>query len=213
MNEMQNHRLDFPSAGRNAKAIAKVLATELPAGPYAVLEIASGSGQHGVQFCKAIPNVRWWPTDLDPAHIASINAWRTHAGLSDRIQMATKLDVCAENWRLGKNQKDWPQKFDAVVNINMIHISPWAATLGLMEGAAQVLRPGGVLVLYGPFKKHGKHTAPSNAGFDESLKSRNPAWGVRDLEEVAAIARAQGLTLRTEIAMPANNLSLVFVRS
>ncbi len=210
---MKQDRLDFPSAGRNANAIAKVLAAELPVGPCAVLEIASGSGQHGVQFCKAMPNVCWWPTDLDPAHLDSINAWRIHADLTNRIHAATALDVCAENWRLGQNQKGWPQKFDAVVNINMIHISPWAATLGLMDGAAQVLGPGGVLVLYGPFKKNGQHTAPSNVDFDESLKSRNPTWGVRDRDEVAAIARAQGLTLRTEIAMPANNLSLVFSRS
>ena len=210
---MTSKRLDFPSAGRNANAIAQVLAAELPAGPCAVLEIASGSGQHGVQFCREIPNISWWPTDLDPAHLNSINAWRVHADLTDRIHVATALDVCAENWRTGQIQKEWPKKFDAVVNINMIHISPWAATLGLMEGAAQVIRPGGVLVLYGPFKKHGKHTAPSNADFDESLKSRNSAWGVRDLDEVAAIARAQGLTLRTEIAMPANNLSLIFARA
>jgi SAM-dependent methyltransferase len=213
MSEMQNQRLDFPSAGRNANVIAKVLATELSSEPCAVLEIASGSGQHGVHFCKAMPNLSWWPTDLDAAHLNSINAWRTHADLTDRIHTATALDVCAENWRLGQNQKGWPQTFDAMVNINMIHISPWAATLGLMEGAAQVLRPGGVLVLYGPFKKNGQHTAPSNVDFDESLKSRNPTWGVRDRDEVAAIARAQGLTLRTEIAMPANNFSLVFACS
>ncbi len=208
-----NQRLDFPSAGRNANAIAQVLASELPAGSCAVLEIASGSGQHGVEFCKAMPHLSWWPTDLDPSHLDSINAWRVHAGLSDRIQRATALDVCAENWRTGQNQKGWPKAFDAVVNINMIHISPWAATLGLMEGAARLLHPGGVLVLYGPFKKNGQHTAPSNADFDESLKSRNPAWGVRDMENVAAIARAQELILRTSIAMPANNFSLVFSRS
>ena len=209
---MQNQRLDFPSAGRNAKAIAKVLAAELLDRSCTVLEIASGSGQHGVAFCKAMSNLLWWPTDLDPAHLDSINAWREYAGLTDRIHQATALDVCAKDWHLGQNQKGWPPNFDAVVNINMIHISPWAATLGLMEGAGQVLRPGGVLVLYGPFKKNGQHTAPSNADFDASLRSRNPVWGVRDRDEVAAIARAQGLTLRTEIAMPANNLSLVFER-
>jgi len=209
---MTDKRLDFPSVRRNADPIAQVLKSALPKTPCDVLEIAAGSGQHGVQFCKVMPNLRWWPTDLDPAHIASINAWRAHQGMIDQIHEARKLDVCSTPWLDGIKQKGWPTAFDAIVNINMIHISPWAATLGLMKGAGHHLAPGGVLMLYGPFKKDGQHTAPSNADFDASLRSRNPEWGVRDRDEVAAIASAQGLNLRTEIAMPANNFCLVFER-
>jgi SAM-dependent methyltransferase len=209
---MNDKRLDFPSSRRNADPIAQVLKTALTKSPCMVLEIAAGSGQHGVHFCTEMPNLSWWPTDLDPDHIASINAWRAYKGMSEQIHEAQRLDVCSDQWGKGQKRKDWPPAFDAIININMIHISPWEATLGLMQGAAHHLRPGGVMVLYGPYKVNGKHTAPSNTNFDASLRSRNPKWGVRDLEEVTAAGRAQGLTLRTAIPMPANNYCLIFDR-
>jgi len=209
---MSDKRLDFPSSRRNADPIAQVLKSVLPQTPCSVLEIAAGSGQHGVHFCHEMLNLRWWPTDLDPDHIASINAWRAYKGMGNQIHEAQRLDVCSDQWRKGQQRKDWPLTFDAIVNINMIHISPWQATLGLMQGAAHRLAPGGVMVLYGPYRINGKHTAPSNANFDISLRSRNSAWGVRDLAEVAAAGRARGLTLRTTIPMPANNYCLIFER-
>ncbi len=198
-------RLDFPSAGRNAEPIVQVLRKELPPEARNVLEIASGSGQHAVHFSAALPKISWWPSDLDPAHINSIEAWRDGHG---RIQNPVLLDVCAPNWHEG--QAVWPPFFDALVNINMIHISPWEATQGLMYGAGRLLPPGGILFLYGPYKKDGKHTAPSNAEFDESLRGRNPLWGVRDLNDVTACANKNGLRLCKTIAMPANNLCVVF---
>ncbi len=210
---MTDQRLDFPSARRNADPISQVLKSILPQTPCSVLEIAAGSGQHGVHFCTQMPNLTWWPTDLDPDHIASINAWRAYKGMGDQIHEAQKLDVCSPSWLEGKKPTGWPPAFDAIVNINMIHISPWQATLGLMQGAAHHLAPGGVMVLYGPYRIDGKHTAPSNADFDASLRSRNSEWGVRDLEEVAAAGRAQGLTLRTTTPMPANNYCLILERS
>ncbi|PHS22445.1 MAG: SAM-dependent methyltransferase [Robiginitomaculum sp.] len=209
---MNDKRLDFPSTRRNADPIAQVLKSVLPNTPCMVLEIAAGSGQHGVHFCHEIPNLIWWPTDIDPDHIVSINAWRAHKGMTDQIHEAQRLNVCSAPWQEGIKQKSWPPAFDAIININMIHISPWEATLGLLKGAAQHLRSGGVMMLYGPYKIDGKNTAPSNADFDVSLRSRNQDWGVRNLDEVAAAGRAQGLALRTTIPMPANNFSLVFER-
>jgi SAM-dependent methyltransferase len=190
-----------PAAGRNREPILAVLRGWLPQAGL-VLEVASGSGEHAVWFAGALPGLTWQPTDRDEAALASIAAWRVQSGLAN-VQPPALLDASAP--------ASWPvARADAIVAINMIHISPWASTLGLMAGAARVLTPGGVLFLYGPYRVGGAHTAPSNADFDASLRARDAKWGVRDLEDVAAAADAAGLDLAAQITMPANNFSVVF---
>jgi len=168
-----------------------------------VLEIASGTGEHAVHFAAALPQLTWQPTDRDGDARASIAAHRAAAGLPNVLPVL-ELDARAPRWPL--------EHADAVVAINMIHIAPWAAAEGLFAGAARVLAPGGVLYLYGPFQEHGRHTAPSNAAFDASLRASDPDWGVRDLGDVCDLAGRNGLVLDQRVAMPANNLSLVFRR-
>ncbi len=192
-----------PAAQRNLPAIAGVLAEVLPASGRA-LEIASGSGEHAVGFAAAFPGLTWQPSDADPEALASIDAWAADAGLAN-MRPALALDARAWPWPV--------TEVDAIVCINMIHIAPWDACLGLMRGAGALLGPGAPLVVYGPMKIAGEHTASSNADFDVSLRSRDPAWGVRALEAVAAAARDCGLELERTVAMPANNFSLVFRRT
>lgn len=198
--------LRSPAAERNAEAILQVLRAHLaPRGRG--LEIASGSGQHAVSFANGMPGFVWTPSDPSPEARESIAAWSDAAALPN-LTPALALDAAAPH--------TWPgdQVFDAVVCINMIHISPWAATEGLMAGAARLLaNPGGLLVLYGPYKEADVSLAPSNADFDASLKSRDPAWGLRDRDEVVALARTHGLRLTLRIAMPANNIMLLFRRA
>jgi SAM-dependent methyltransferase len=168
-----------------------------------VLEIASGTGQHAAFFGRAMPGVRWQPSDPAPAHLDSIRAW-TAAFAAHNVAPPVALDV--ERW-------PWPlTNADAIVNINMIHVAPWSAAVALFEGAARVLPPSGVLFLYGPFKRDGRHTAESNQRFDERLRSEDPRFGVRDLEDVQALAATAGFSPPEVVAMPANNLSLVFRR-
>jgi SAM-dependent methyltransferase len=199
--------LTAPAVARNRDPILAVLrrALPLPILPERglVLEIASGSGEHAVYFAAALPNLRWQPTDPDPEARDSIAAYRAAAQLPNLLPPLA-LDAAASSWPV--------TQADAVVSINMIHIAPWAAAEGLMAGAKRLLPEGGVLFLYGPFREHGQHTAPSNAAFDESLRARNREWGVRDLDEVAALASRHGLALEERVAMPANNLSVVFRR-
>jgi cyclopropane fatty-acyl-phospholipid synthase-like methyltransferase len=194
--------LTSPAAARNREPILVVLRRVLPP-TGTVLEIASGTGEHAVHFAASLPGVTWQPTDRDPDALRSISAHRASAELPNLVA-PLELDVTAPAWPV--------DRADAVVSINMIHIAPWAATEGLMAGAARLLAPGGVLFLYGPFRKDGRHTAPSNAAFDESLRARNPEWGVRDLRDVEALARRHGFELVETVAMPANNLSVVFAR-
>lgn len=191
-----------PATERNREPILEVLRRFLR--PEArVLEIAAGSGEHACFFAARLPVAEWQPTDPDADSRASIDAWRSHARL-DHVRPALALDVTVEPWPVARA--------DAVVCINMIHISPWAATLGLMRGAARVLEPGGVLFLYGPYRRFGAHTAPSNETFDASLRARDPSWGVRDLEAVTRAAEDAGLTIEEVAAMPANNFAVVFLR-
>jgi len=192
------------AAERNAEAILRVLMTHLPARGR-VLEIASGSGQHAVTFATALPGIDWTPSDPSPDARTSIDAWRATASLPN-LRPPVLLNAA--------DQDTWPDPtFDAVVCINMVHISPWSSTLGLMAGAARVLaNPGGLLALYGPYIEADVPLAVSNAAFDESLKSRDPAWGLRDRDEVVARARAHGLYLTRRVAMPANNIMLLFRR-
>lgn len=200
-------RRDAPATHRNRLPILELLARWLPR-PERVLEIASGTGQHAVFFAERLPHLEWQPTDHDPSSLESIEAWRAHAGLTN---VATPLMLDAAS-----PATDWPVSsgaVDAVFNANMIHIAPWNVALGLLSGAGHVLRSGGLLLLYGPFKVGGEHTAPSNAAFDEGLRARDPDWGIRDLERVSEVAASHGLALVEQNAMPANNLLLVFERA
>jgi hypothetical protein len=197
---MTDARREAPAVARNRDAILEVLRGILPARGL-LLEVASGSGEHALHFARAFPRLTFQPSDPDADARASIDAWC--AGVAN-IRPALALDAAA----------DWPlDRADAVLCINMIHIAPWAACEGLMRGAARILPPGAPLVLYGPFKRGGAHTAPSNAEFDDSLRARDPAWGVRDLEAVAAEAAHAGFGPPAITAMPANNLTVAFRRS
>lgn len=190
------------AVARNRDPILSVLRRVLPAHGF-VLEIASGTGEHAVHFARALPGLTWQPSDPAPDARASIEAWRVHEGLENLLP-ALNLDATRHPWPL--------THADAVVCINMIHIAPWSAAEGLMRGAGAVLDPGGLLYMYGPYRRDGRHTAPSNAAFDEALRRQNPAWGVRDLNDVATLAARHGLVLRDIVEMPANNLSLIFDR-
>ncbi|MCX4174475.1 MULTISPECIES: DUF938 domain-containing protein [Paraburkholderia] len=199
-------RQHSPSAERNREPILAVLRDVLPP-TGRVLEIASGTGQHAVFFAGALPGLDWQPSDLDADARASIAAWVAHAGLAN-VRAPLALDVHQPEW--GAQTLDKLDQFDAVVCINMIHISPWSATEALFAGASRRLVDGGVLYLYGPYKRGGAQTSPSNDAFDQQLRSRDPAWGVRDMEAVVALGASVGLVCDEPIAMPANNFSLVF---
>ena len=196
-------RLSSPSAARNAGPISDVLARILPQGAV-VQEIGSGTGEHALAACRARGDIAWRPSDPDPQSRASQDAWA--AELDGRIAPSREIDASASGW--------WREidPFDALVCMNVIHISPWPVAEGLAAGAAGALKPGGLIFLYGPFKE-GEATAPSNLSFDENLKARDPRWGVRDLEDVCALMAGHGFDLAERIDMPANNLSLVFRRS
>ncbi len=193
-----------PAASRNREPILGVLQQFLPAQGL-VLEIASGTGEHVAHFAKAMPGLRFQPSDPDPDARASIDAWTTELGLSN-VQRAIDLNAATQTWPLSGA--------DAVVCINMIHISPWSSAIGLFAGAERALAhaPGGLLYLYGPFRRDGHHTSPSNADFDQQLRRQNAAWGIRDLEAVADIASQTGFQAPIVVPMPANNLSVIFQR-
>lgn len=192
-----------PATLRNRDAIAAVLADWLPPSG-TVLEVASGSGEHAIHFAAAFPYLVWQPSDPDPAGLTSIAAWRAEAGLSN-VALPLALDASAS---------DWPtERADALLCINMVHISPWDATLGLFAGAARLLAPGAPLILYGPYTEPDVPTAASNLDFDANLRARDPAWGLRDTDAVKAAARDAGLAFIERRAMPANNLMLLFRRT
>ncbi len=193
-------RLHAPAAARNREPILDVLRRHLPERGL-VLEIASGSGEHIVHFAQTFPGLDFQPSDPDPQARASIDAWSTEAHLQN-VRPALALDALAESWPLSEAS--------AVLCINMIHIAPWEAAVGLVRGAAALLRADCMLYLYGPFRRDGAHTASSNAAFDRDLRSRDAGWGVRDLEAVTALARSHGFADAIVEAMPANNLSLIF---
>ena len=190
-----------PATERNREPIAAVLRDVLPAGG-TVLEVASGTGEHAAYFARLFPHLVWQPSDRDPDALNSIEAW---AGDSDATNLRPPLVLDAAG--------TWPvDRVDAILCVNMTHISPWSATLGLMRGAGRVLPAGGPLILYGPYRRGDVPTAPSNEAFDESLRARNPEWGLRRLEDVTAEAAANGLRFERVVEMPANNVSLVFRR-
>lgn len=213
MNISNDARQYAPATERNQQPILEVLKRVLPA-TGTVLEIASGTGQHAVFFAPELKPRKWLPSEINPILRDSILAWQTHFP-ADNLFPPLELDVQKSVWSVENPDLKLPfclQEFPitAIVNINMIHISPWSACLKLMAGANRILPPGGILYLYGPYKQNGKHTAPSNQDFDTSLRLSNPEWGVRDLEEVVAIAELENFRLVEVIPMPANNLSLIF---
>lgn len=193
---------DAPATRRNREPILEVLERWLEQ-PTHVLELASGTGQHAVFFASRLPHVVWQPSDADPEALDSIASWVAEEGPGN-VATPVELDVRAGSWSVSR--------VDALFNANMIHIAPWAATEGLFAGAGRTLAPGGLLFLYGPFKLGGEHTSPSNAAFDADLRRRDPDWGIRDLEEIEALARGEGLWLLEVNDLPANNKLLVFER-
>jgi SAM-dependent methyltransferase len=196
-----------PAAERNKQVILERLQAVLPAQGSA-LEIASGPGQHVVWFAEHLPGWHWQPTENDPALIAAVNARVQIAGLQKQVRPAHALDVTRSPWPVTAPG----QLFDAIFCANLLHIAPWAASTGLMQGAAQCLAPGGVLITYGPYLEQDVPTSPGNLSFDASLRASDPQWGLRQLHAVAEQAQATGLHLRERHAMPANNLLLVWAR-
>ena len=189
-----------PAAERNKGPILEALRRVLPSRGR-VLEIGSGTGQHLVHFAKALPELSWQPSDPDPEYRRSIACWSRVENLANALPPLA-LDVCSRPWPIAAA--------DAIVCINVVHVSPWAATEALLDGAREVLPRAGVLFLYGPYRRHGRHTAASNERFDAALRAHDPAWGVRDAEELAAAAARAGLVMDEPVAMPANNFSLIF---
>lgn len=198
-----DERLFSPSVARNRAPIATILRRFLPA-TGTVLEIASGTGEHTNYFAGEFPGLVFQPSDPEPIERTSIAAWNRAAA---NVRAPLAIDVSAPDW---ETDARIPRPLVAILCINMIHISPWSATMGLMRGASLLLASGGTLYLYGAYRRAGAHTAVSNAEFDTALRARNPQWGVRDIEAVIVAAEARGLTLVETIEMPANNLSVTF---
>lgn len=199
-------RLDAPAFHRNHEAIWQVLAPFLAAKTGAVLELGSGTGQHVVTYAARTPDLIWYPSDLQESHLVSIGAWRVHSGLAN-VAAPQRIDLADADW-------SWQPggALAAMLCINVLHISPWAVSESLIAGADRHLARDGRLFVYGPFMRDGAHTAPSNAEFDRSLRARDARWGVRDTRDLAALARAGGMTLDDIVPMPANNFVLVFRR-
>lgn len=192
-----------PATLRNRNAILAVLLDELPTRGL-ILEVASGSGEHAVHFATAMPQLDWQPSDPDPAALASIDAWAAEPGL-DNLRPSLPLDAASADWPL--------PRADAILCCNMVHIAPWSAAEGLFAGAGRLLQPGAPLILYGPFIEADVPTAESNLAFDASLRDRDPAWGLRAVTALDALATAAGLHRTRRTAMPANNLILVWRRA
>jgi SAM-dependent methyltransferase len=205
-------RLDAAAFHRNHEAIWAVLGGFLRGNSGDVFEAGSGTGQHVVTFARQTPDIQWWPSDFNEAHLKSIAAWRAHTQVAN-VHAPRRIDLSDPAWPLALQADDGPRELLAVFCANVIHIAPWRVAEGLIAGAARALRPDGRLFLYGPFKRDGKHTALSNAVFDTSLRNGDPEWGVRDVEEVAATAKRAGLSLREIVEMPANNLIVAFART
>jgi hypothetical protein len=197
---LDRYRLLSPSAERNKAPIAAILSQVLPAGGV-VLEVSSGTGQHVIHFAKEMPHLIWQPSEREDDLLRSIEHWRTAEALAN-VRAPVRLDVMEWPWPVASAA--------AAVCLNMIHIAPWAAAEALIAGASKVADKGGTLFLYGPFRRGDRHTTPSNEAFDLQLRSQNPDWGVRDLEEVSAFAKARGFGPPAIHEMPANNLSVVF---
>ena len=198
----QGARRSAPAALRNREPIAEVLREWLPANGV-VLEIASGTGEHVVHFAERFPSLTWQPSDVNPDALGSIAAWREAAALPN-IRSPVVLDAASADWPI--------DRADAVLSINMVHISPWASALGLLDGAVRLLASGAPLILYGPWLRHATPTAASNLDFNEDLKRRNPDWGLRTVEVFAGAAEQRGFVLENQREMPAHNLMLLLRR-
>ena len=205
-------RLDAPAFHRNHQAILGVLTRYLSGKAGDAFEAGSGTGQHVVEFARQFPEIIWWPSDLNENHLSSIEAWRVHAQLPN-IRAPRRIDVTDSSWDGQIKKDDGPNDLLAIFCANVIHIAPWRVAEGLFAGAGQYLRRDGLLFLYGPFKRRGRHTAESNEAFDASLRRGNPEWGVRDVEAVERLAAGVNLSLIEIAEMPANNFTLVFRRS
>jgi SAM-dependent methyltransferase len=197
-------RLRGPAFERNHAPIWSVIAPFLHDRAGDALEVGSGTGEHVVAYAAQSPTITWWPSDIHPRHLASIAAWRAHARLAN-LQAPLRIDLLAADWDAGLAMRD---RLTAIVCINVLHISPWRVTENLLAGAGRRLRPDGRLFVYGPFRRNGAHTAPSNAAFDVSLRAQDPEWGVRDTDDIAAVAELCGLRIAEIASMPANNLTL-----
>jgi SAM-dependent methyltransferase len=204
-------RLDAPAFHRNHRPIRAVLEKFLVGKSGDVIEAGSGTGQHVVEFARHFPEVVWWPSDLNDAHLKSISAWRAHAGLAN-MRPPLRIDLSDPAWCAEMHDGSGPAKLQAVFCANVIHIAPWRVTEGLFAGAGRYLRADGRLFLYGPFKRGGKHTSISNAVFDSSLRDKDPEWGVRDIGDLEKLAAGAGLKLIEIAEMPAHNLTLAFER-
>lgn len=196
-------KLTWAAPERNKAPLLAVLEQVLPASG-TLLEVASGTGQHAVHFARHLPSWTIQPSDVDADNLVSIEAWVREANLPN-LRLPLQLDVCDGDWDVAP--------LDALFNANMIHIAPWEVAVGLLSGAARHLLPGGLLIMYGPFRIGGQHTAPSNQAFDDSMRQRDVRFGVRDLEAVVTLAEQHGLALQERIEMPANNQVLVFKRT
>jgi SAM-dependent methyltransferase len=204
-------RLDAPAFHRNHQAVWRALAAYLEQQSGDVVEVGSGTGQHVMYFAEQSPGITWWPSDLNEAHLKSIEAWRAHTQRAN-VRAPLRIDLTDPAWCAELNDGRGPKELLAVFCANVIHIAPWPVAEGLICGAARYLRPDGKLFVYGAFKRGGRHTAESNAAFDASLRGGNPEWGVRDVEELERVASGVGLELSEVVEMPANNLTLVFAR-
>lgn len=203
-------RLDAPSFHRNHEPIWSVLGPFLGEEPGDALELGSGTGQHVVDFARRASAIRWQPSDLAAEHLRSIDAWRRTSGLAN-VRAPVAIDLSSLDWP-SLLATTAPGSLLAILCINVLHISPWRVSEHLLAGSARLLLPEGRLFVYGPFKRGGEHTAPSNAAFDASLRGGNPEWGVRDMDDLGALAERAGLRLAERVPMPANNFVLVFAR-
>ena len=204
--------LDAPAFHRNIDPILTVLGERLAGTAGDVIEIGSGSGQHVAAFARHFPALTWWPTDPEPAHRRSADAWVAHFGLKN-VMPAAVIDASGDGWGLGTAGLPPVDDVAVIWSANVVHIAPWAVTVGMIRGAGHYLKPGGQLFLYGPFSRDGLHNADSNAAFDRSLKAQNARWGVRDIADIEALGLASGMALEEVIEMPSNNRILVLRRT
>jgi len=203
MSDSPNDKRHSEACERNKEPILEVLKDIFPKQGL-VLEIASGTGQHAVHFASNLQNLIWQPSDIDPELRKSVRAWHADFNLQN-LKSPVHLDVTSENWPI--------DTADAMMCANMIHIAPWEACIGLLEGAGRILPEGGILCMYGPYKVGGKHTAPSNEAFDQSLRARDASWGIRNLDDVALEARRRGLHLIKTVKMPSNNFCVIYKKT
>lgn len=209
MSDNPDRRRDAPAYHRNVAPIRSLLSALLGGRGGDVLEIGAGTGQHAVAFSAALPDLRWWPSDAGASQLDSIEGWRLRDG-APNMQAPFTLDASAPVWALADQGIEGD--LAAIVCLNVIHISPWEVCEGLFAGAGRHLAADGLLILYGPYRRDGAHTAASNAAFDADLRRRDPTWGIRDMADLQTLAAANGLEVRGIEPMPANNFTLVFAR-